>query len=104
MMVPRSVFIPQTNLISPELVGMNSMTTGSLTAALAVQTFQDANERLLYILLAHRSQELNCADAAQNDSRPQKQNLRPYKKAIPSAVVPLEVLNGQHTEKNWKHC
>jgi hypothetical protein len=53
MMVPRSMFIPQTNLISRELVCVHSH-------------------------LAHRSQELNCADAAQNDSHPQKQNLRPY--------------------------
>ena len=28
--------------------------------------------------LAHRPEELNCADAAENDSHPQKQKLHPY--------------------------
>src|SRR5262249_16391416 len=54
--------------------------------------------------LAHGPQELNCADSAEHDCRPQKQNLRPYKKAIPGGVVPLEVFNRQHAEQNRKYC
>jgi len=75
-----------------------------LVGTLAVQAFpRMLMNASLHSHLAYRSQELNCADAAQNDSRSQKQNLRPYKKAIPSTVIPLEVFNWQHAKKHRKH-
>ena len=54
--------------------------------------------------LTHRPQELNCADSAETDCRPQEQTLHSHKKTVPSPVVPVEVFNWQHAEKNRKHC
>ena len=50
--------------------------------------------------LPHRAQELNSTNAAENHGRPQKQTLCMYQEPVPPSVVPIEVLDWEHAEKN----